>query len=137
MQSSSKVSGLKIWTIGHSTRAEAEFDQIIAAHEITVLADVRSFPHSRRYPQFNKERLLESLPEVGVAYYHLPGLGGRRRLQPNSKSTAWKNKSFRAYADHMETVEFRSGILQLLSLAKGHERPLCVRRLFGGVVIGV
>jgi uncharacterized protein (DUF488 family) len=106
-----------VWTIGHSTRSAAELNYILANHEIGHLADVRSFPGSRRYPHFNRERLSESLPSVGVNYHHLPKLGGRRRALANSKNTAWKNQSFRAYADHMETREFQEGISHLLDLA--------------------
>src|SRR6266513_854828 len=85
-----------VWTVGHSTRSAAELNYILANHEIGHLADVRSFPGSRRYPQFNRERLSESLPSVGVNYHHLPNLGGRRQALANSKNTSWKNQSFRA-----------------------------------------
>ena len=106
-----------VWTIGHSTRSAAELNYILANHEIAHLADVRSFPGSRRYPQFNRERLAESLLSVGVNYHHLPTLGGRRRAHSNSKNTSWKNQSFRAYADHMDTSEFQEGISELIDLA--------------------
>jgi uncharacterized protein (DUF488 family) len=99
-----------IWTIGHSTRASADFIQILKAHQIGTLVDVRSFPGSRRHPQFNSEELSESLAGEEIVYHHLPALGGRRRPRPDSKNTAWRNASFRAYADHMETVEFKQGI---------------------------
>jgi uncharacterized protein (DUF488 family) len=115
--SSSETGCPTVWTIGHSTRSAAELNYILANHEIGHLADVRSFPGSRRYPQFNRERLSESLPPVGINYHHLPNLGGRRRALLNSKNTAWKNQSFQAYADHMDTREFQEGISQLLDLA--------------------
>ena len=109
---------LSVWTVGHSTRSAEEFKEILLAHEIEVLVDVRSFPGSRRYPHFNKPELSRQLDSVGLLYLHLPALGGRRRPSPDSKNTAWKNSSFRAYADHMESEEFQKGIDALLELAQ-------------------
>lgn len=108
---------MNIWTIGHSTRSEQEFAQILLAHQISVLVDVRTFPGSRRYPQFNKSVLSESLEKVGVKYQHEPGLGGRRTPRKDSHNTAWRNAQFRGYADHMETDEFAAVIKELLELA--------------------
>src|ERR1044072_3835520 len=108
---------MTIWTIGHSTRTAEKFGEILLAHEIKVLVDVRSFPGSRRLPQFNKAELAESLRGLGIDYKHEPRLGGRRKPRADSHNTAWKNASFRAYADHMETEEFRNGIKDLLELA--------------------
>ncbi|MGI9168262.1 MAG: DUF488 domain-containing protein [Pyrinomonadaceae bacterium] len=113
-----EVVPVSVDTIGHSTRSEDEFSQILVAHNVRNLVDVRSFPGSRRYPQFNQQQLAESLPPLGMKYHHLPALGGRRRPLPNSKNTAWKNSSFRAYADYMESEGFRVGIDQLLDIAK-------------------
>ena len=112
---------LEVWTIGHSTRSAEVFHQILIAYHIETLVDVRSFPGSRRYPQFNKPQLAQSLLARGITYHHMPLLGGRRKPNPESKNTAWKNASFRAYADYMETEEFKEGIEQLLELA-GSER---------------
>jgi uncharacterized protein (DUF488 family) len=108
---------VKIWTIGHSTRALDSFIAALQAHEIKALADVRSLPGSRRYPQFNKEALAQSLSERGIRYEHFPELGGRRKAKPDSKNTAWRNDSFRGYADHMETEEFQRGVARLVDLA--------------------
>ena len=107
-----------IWTVGHSTRSAEEFNQILKAHDIELLVDVRSFPGSRRYPQFNRERLRQSLEDAQINYHHLPALGGRRRANPESKNIAWKNPSFRAYADHLESDEFKQGIKELLDFAQ-------------------
>jgi uncharacterized protein (DUF488 family) len=107
-----------IWTIGHSTRSADEFDQILVAHQISALVDVRSFPGSRRYPHFNKPELSQTLQHIGIQYAHSPQLGGRRRPTLHSRNTAWKNASFRAYADHMETEEFEKGIEDLLELSR-------------------
>ena len=106
-----------VWTVGHSIRTETDFIHLLKVHKILTLVDVRSFPGSRRYPQFNSSALSESLARQGVDYHHLPNLGGRRRPSPESKNTAWRNASFRAYADHMETVAFKEGIERLRELA--------------------
>ena len=110
---------LTIWTIGHSTRTESEFLALLAANEIKILADVRRFPGSRKYPHFNQDMLTYSLDEIEVEYRSLPELGGRRRPRPDSPNTAWRNESFRGYADYMETLQYQDGIRRLLELA-GH-----------------
>jgi uncharacterized protein (DUF488 family) len=108
---------LRIWTVGHSTRTREEFYEILLAYRISALVDVRSFPGSRRYPHFNKQELSNTLEGAGIKYSHSPQLGGRRRPSPHSKNTVWKNASFRAYADHMESEEFKKGIEDLLELS--------------------
>src|SRR5436190_24205900 len=95
--SSFETSWPTVWSIGHSTRSATELNFILATHEIGHLADVRSFPGSRRYPQFIRQQLSESLLAIGINYHHLPNLGGRRRLQSNSRNAAWRKQSFRAY----------------------------------------
>lgn len=117
MSDSNTLPTKTVWTIGHSTRSGPEFNQILNAHKISSLVDVRTFPGSRRYPQFNKEELSQALAAVGIDYLHLPALGGRRRPRPESTNTAWKNPSFRAYADHMESPEFKQGIEELLEVS--------------------
>jgi uncharacterized protein (DUF488 family) len=108
-----------IWTIGHSSHSLREFLILLAAHGIEVVADVRRFPGSRKHPHFNQEALAKSLAAAKIGYEYFPELGGRRKPRPDSKNTAWRNESFRAYADYMETGEFRGGIVRLLSLAEG------------------
>ena len=108
---------MKIWTVGHSTRSGEEFTEILKAHEIEVLVDVRTYPGSRRYPQFNREALRERLSGLKIKYKHEPKLGGRRTPRKDSHNTAWRNAQFRGYADHMETDEFKSGVSELLELA--------------------
>lgn len=109
---------MKIWTIGHSTRSIDVFISLSEENGIKLLADVRSLPGSKRYPQFNKEALAESLSARGIRYEHFPELGGRRKSNLNSRNTAWRNASFRGYADYMETEQFQQGIERLLSLAR-------------------
>jgi uncharacterized protein (DUF488 family) len=108
---------VRIWTIGHSTRAIDVFISLLGEHGIRLLVDVRSLPGSKRYPQFNKEALANSLGKSGINYEHFPELGGRRKAQPESKNIAWRNASFRGYADYMETDEFDKGVKRLLDLA--------------------
>jgi len=108
---------MRVWTIGHSTRTIDEFVSLLKGHGIKFLADVRLLPGSKRYPQFNKEALADSSGNAGIRYEHFPELGGRRKPRKDSPNTAWRNESFRGYADYMETEEFRKGIVRLLDLA--------------------
>jgi uncharacterized protein (DUF488 family) len=120
-----------VWTIGHSTRAAEDFIQILKAHHIEMLVDVRSFPASRRFPHFNSAQLAESLSEHNITYRHVPALGGRRRPTAASRNTAWRNSSFRAYADHMETAEFKQGIDDLRKLASENKTAImCAEALW-------
>jgi uncharacterized protein (DUF488 family) len=109
----------RIWTIGHSTRDIDIFISLLEENGIKLLADVRSLPGSKRYPQFNREALAESLNAHGIRYEHFPELGGRRKPKPDSRNTAWRNASFRGYADYMETEEFHKGVERLLDVAAG------------------
>ncbi len=115
---------MTLWTIGHSNRSLDDFLALLAAYQIDVLADVRRFPGSRKHPHFNQTELARSLPAAGVAYEPFPELGGRRKPRPDSPNTAWRNESFRAYADFMETGEFLAGIDRLLKNA--NERRVAV-----------
>src|SRR5690242_9561685 len=108
----------RIWTIGHSTRTIEEFVRPLQAHGIKLVADVRLLPGSKRYPQFNKERLAKSLIDHAIAYEHFPELGGRRKPRRDSRNTAWRNEAFRGYADYMETAEFTQGIARLRGIAE-------------------
>ena len=107
-----------ILTIGHSTRTLDEFVELLKAYHVTLVADVRSVPRSRHNPQFNKETLPTSLKLVGVRYVHMPEIGGLRRPKSDSVNIAWRNKSFRGYADYMQTKEFTENRLTLIALAK-------------------
>src|SRR5215472_712624 len=109
---------MKLWTIGHSTRKIDVFISLLEENGISLVADVRMFPGSKRYPQFGREALAKSLSEHGIGYEHLPELGGRRKAKPDSKNTAWRNEAFRGYADYIETEEFRNGIGRLVDLAE-------------------
>lgn len=106
-----------IWTIGHSTRTHEDFLGLLAAHGIEAIADVRRFPGSRRYPWFASEALAGSLPAAAIEYGWVPQLGGRRRVQPGSTNTGWRNASFQGYADHLGSDEFAEGLDIALGLA--------------------
>ena len=112
-----KASPKTIWTIGHSTHTFEELVAMLHSFEIEAVADIRNFPHSRKFPQFNKEALEISLPENNIDYFHLQTLGGRRRPKPDTKNTAWRHEAFRGYADYMETAEFHEGIKALEKIA--------------------
>src|SRR4051812_11970284 len=107
---------MRIWTIGHSTRRTDEFISLLKENGIELLADVRAWPGSRRYPQFDKDALSEWLNVHGIRYEHFPELGGKRKSNPDSRNTAWRNASFRGYADYMETDQFQKGIERLLDI---------------------
>jgi uncharacterized protein (DUF488 family) len=108
---------MRLYTIGHSTRSSDELAALLRDHDIALLADIRRYPGSKRYPHFASEAMAAWLPEHGVAYLHMPELGGRRKALPDSPNTAWRNEQFRAYADYMVTDEFRAAIDKLLALA--------------------
>ncbi|MEY2427578.1 MAG: hypothetical protein QOJ40_463, partial [Verrucomicrobiota bacterium] len=93
--------GITIWTIGHSTWKIEEFLALLNAHQICAVADVRQFPGSRRHPQFGQEQLSKALAAAGIEYVYFPELGGRRPAQIDSPNTAWRNQSFRGYADYV------------------------------------
>ena len=96
--------GSVFFAIGHSTRPIDKFLQILVAHHINFLADIRTIPRSRYNPQFEQAALKKTLVSAGIAYRHLKGLGGLRQPKFNSINTAWQNKSFRGYADYMHTM---------------------------------
>ncbi len=112
--------GRRIEALGHSTRSLEELVELLRRHGATLVADIRSAPGSRKHPQFNRETLAEELPRRGLRYVHLPRLGGRRRPAPDSPNGAWRNASFRGYADYMRTPEFVRGLEELRTLAQGH-----------------
>jgi uncharacterized protein (DUF488 family) len=108
---------MTVSTIGHSTHPIEEFTRMLQAHGIRQLVDVRTIPRSRHNPQFNRENLPAGLQTVGIEYRHLPGLGGLRHPRKDSINTAWRNASFRGYADYMQTSEFGENLDQLIQLA--------------------
>ena len=122
---------LAIWTIGHSTRPLDTFIALLKAHRIELVADVRSFPGSRRHPQYGKDALRDSLLRNGMGYHWMPSLGGRRRPAADSPNIAWRNASFRGYADYMQTGAFEAALDELLQLARRYRTALmCAESLW-------
>jgi uncharacterized protein (DUF488 family) len=113
-----KEGGVTIYTVGHSSRGLDEFIELLKSHGVETLADIRKLPGSNKHPHFNRDELAASLARVRIGYVYLEELGGRRRQNKDSLNTAWRNRSFRAYADHMETEEFRRGVDELLGYAR-------------------
>lgn len=106
-----------IWTIGHGQRSIADFLSVLQSASIALLVDVRSYPSSRKHPQFNQDAMRQSITASGISYTHIKELGGRRRTHVNSPHTALTSPGFRGYADHMQTQEFGEGLRQLKALA--------------------
>lgn len=107
-----------VWTLGHSTRPLTDFLELLGRFRIEAVADVRRFPGSRRHPQYGAPALEKSLAACDVEYRWLPDLGGRRQPRPDSPHTAWRNASFRGYADHMDSAEFGHALDELIELAR-------------------
>lgn len=108
----------RVWTIGHSTLGLDAFLEMLRTHGIRAIADVRRFPGSRCHPHFARAALQSSLPDAGIDYLWLPDLGGRRRARKDSHNDAWRNESFRGYADYMETETFEHALDQLQRMAQ-------------------
>jgi uncharacterized protein (DUF488 family) len=135
----------EIWTIGHSNRGLTVFLDLLQEFNIETVVDVRSFPGSRKWPQFNRESLSAALQAIGCRYLHLPGLGGRRtRRTKHSHNTAWRVASFNAYADHMEDSTFLADLDRLQKAARDSRSTLmcaealpwrCHRRLIADALI--
>lgn len=113
-----EINNRTIWTIGHSTHPIGLFIDMLKSFEIRLLADVRRYPGSRRYPHFNSVELQRSLEEEGIGYHHFVHLGGRRQASKDSKNLAWRLPAFRAYADYLETADFQMAIQQLQEVAE-------------------
>ncbi len=107
-----------VLTIGHSTRPLEDFIQLLQAHGVKKVADVRTIPRSRHNPQFNRDTLPESLKAAGIGYVHLPGLGGLRPAKAGSPNQGWRSPSFRGFADYLQTPEFEENLEALIRLAQ-------------------
>ncbi|MFF9458435.1 DUF488 domain-containing protein [Streptomyces flaveolus] len=114
----------RVCTVGHSTRDFDEMLTMLRNNEVTDLVDVRSFPSSRKYPQWNQSAIVDALP-ADIAYRRIPQLGGRRHTPKGvpSENGAWRVKAFRDYADHMASDEFKEGLDELTGLAAQGRRP--------------
>lgn len=115
---------MPVFSIGHSTLPLDQFIEILRAYRVELVVDVRSIPRSRHNPQFNEADLKLDLEQQGIGYFHLKELGGLRHTTKASINTAWRNSSFRGFADYMQTGEFETGIEQLLKLSG--EKPTVI-----------
>jgi uncharacterized protein (DUF488 family) len=112
------VSTRILYTIGHSNRTLEAFLDLLDAHAVEELVDIRTIPRSRHNPQFGQERLAEALARKGVRYTHLKALGGLRRPAKDSPNVGWRNAGFRGFADYMATAEFAAGLERLEAIAE-------------------
>jgi uncharacterized protein (DUF488 family) len=121
-----------LYTIGHSTRSLQELFEVLGTHQIRTLVDIRAFPMSRRFPQFNRDSLRETLPTAGIGYVWMKSLGGyRKKILEESPHVALRNDSFRNYADYMLSAEFEHAVKELITL--GEEAPtayMCAERVY-------
>jgi uncharacterized protein (DUF488 family) len=106
-----------VCTIGHSDRPIEEFIALLQQNEIACVLDIRTVPKSRHNPQFGQDELAPSLRAAGIEYRFLAGLGGLRKPRPDSPNGAWRNTSFRGYADYMQTDAFRENVEEVAALA--------------------
>ena len=121
----------RLWTVGHSTRSLAEFIELLTTHDIEMLADVRRYPASRRWPHFSRMPLLRCLAARGIGYESFPELGGRRQPRADSPNTAWRSAAFRGYADYMATDEFAEGLTRLADLGCAfHTAIMCAEAVW-------
>ena len=114
----------RICTVGHSTRSFDELRALLQAAEVELLVDVRSVPHSRRHPQFERDALARSLSASGIGYVHERALGGFRKPRADSPNGGWEHPAFRGYADYMATPEFAAALSELQ--ARAVERAVCI-----------
>jgi uncharacterized protein (DUF488 family) len=108
---------LVVFTIGHSTRTWKDFLDLLRAHGVKRIMDIRSIPRSRHNPQFNRETLSTKLRAARIGYVHLRKLGGLHHARRDSPNMGWRNASFRGFADYMQTSEFEAGLQRLIKLA--------------------
>lgn len=136
--------GLEVFTIGHSTRSLEELIEALRSFGVDTLLDIRTIPRSRHNPQFNKDALPEKLAAEGIEYVHVESLGGLRHAKKDSPNDAWRNASFRGFADYMQTPEFEEGLAQLKAHAEAGRPALmcaeavpwrCHRSLIGDVLV--
>ena len=117
---------MQVFTIGHSTRPIEEFLALLREHHIELLADIRTVPGSRHNPQYGQAALKKTLEEHCISYRWLEGLGGLRKAKKDSVNAAWRNASFRGYADYMQTPEFAAALEELMTLAnEKHTAIMC------------
>jgi uncharacterized protein (DUF488 family) len=113
-----------IFTVGHSTRSIDDFVELLRAHGVRQIVDIRSIPRSRHNPQFNADLLERSLKQRDIGYDHIKGLGGLRHARKDSPNLGWRNTSFRGFADYMATPEFSEGLESLIDIANERDTAI-------------
>lgn len=117
---------IEILAVGHSTRPIDKFIELLQAHQVRILTDIRTVPRSRTNPQFNQDSLQGELARAGIRYIHLKALGGLRRPRKDSENLGWENSSFRGYADYMQAPEFESALQELIRIGgEGRTAIMC------------
>ena len=119
---------MTIFTVGHSTHPIDEFIGILKAHGVKKLIDVRTVPKSRHNPQFNGDALAASVRANGITYRRMESLGGLRHARKDSPNGAWRNASFRGYADYMQTEEFSAPSTSCWNAGGPTMRRSCARK---------
>ncbi|HET8569276.1 MAG TPA: DUF488 domain-containing protein [Candidatus Limnocylindria bacterium] len=122
---------MAIWSAGHGAREASTFTDLLVGARIELLADIRTFPGSRRHPQFGRDPLERALRGAGIAYEHLAGLGGRRKGAVSSPHAALREPGFRGYADHTASAEFARDLGRLEALARDRRTAfMCAETLW-------
>jgi uncharacterized protein (DUF488 family) len=138
------VTTVELLTVGHGTLSADELAYLLRGAGVAQLVDVRSYPGSRRHPQFGREQMAAWLPDAGVAYRWERRLGGRRPVRADSVNVALRNEAFRGYADHMTSDDFRAGLDKVLASAEEHRTAVmcsesvwwrCHRRLLADAAV--
>jgi len=121
-----------LYSVGHSTRTFGELIEVLQAHSIKTLVDIRAFPMSRRLPHFNQENLQKELPASGIAYIWMKALGGyRKQTRKDSPNTGLRNASFRNYADYMLSNEFKQAVSELAKVGdQSRTAYMCAERVY-------
>ncbi len=139
-----KTQNPRFFTLGHSNRSIEEFVELLKKQKLKLLIDVRKIPKSRHNPQFWGDKLEASLKKENIEYLYIPELGGRRPQRKDSVNTGWRNASFKAYADHLQSDEFKKGFKKLVSLSRRKKLAImcaeavpwrCHRRLISDVLL--
>ncbi len=106
-----------IFTIGHSTLEFSDFIVLLRSNEVSLIVDIRRYPMSRRNPAFTREKLATTIPQNGMEYLHIESLGGWRGIsKKTSRDSGWRNSSFRAYSEYMQSPDFLKGLKQLMNV---------------------
>lgn len=113
------MSPVTLFTIGHSDRTAERLLAVLGEVHVDTLVDIRAWPRSQRFPQFDTERLRQTLEQDGKAY-HWGGrqFGGKRVPRTDSRHVGLGDDGLRGFADHMESDAFQRAATQLMVMAR-------------------